>query len=352
MISYDQLTSLINLRHLRHMTDDTGILQHARFHIPQRKHGYCTDDNARALIVSILAQDFYSSMDFSDLSVKYLSFLEHAFDKNTGRFRNFMEFDRRWIEETGSEDSHGRAVWALGMTASCSSSPGIRNLASNLFREAIPVLLDFTFPRSWAFGINGVYHYLKRAEDDSFAEHILKELSERLLLLYLNNASENWFWVDDCLTYSNAKIPQALILSGNLLHRPEMIKLGLQSLEWLMQMQTSEKGHFIPIGNKGWCSRGEKQRACFDQQPVEAQAMTDACLTAFEITHDLVWMKKGVCSLEWFLGVNDLGKPLIDTITGGCRDGLQADGLNQNQGAESTLSWLISLFRMLSLLKQ
>ncbi len=348
MTSKHDLLPFMNLNHLRTLTDDTGILQHSVYHIPQRSHGYCTDDNARALIAVLLARRYRPAAYLDLLSGRYLSFLEHAFNRKTGRFRNFMSFDRRWLEECGSEDSHGRAVWALGAAAGCTSLPGLAPLASHLFIEAIPGLLDLESPRAWAFGLNGLCLYLRRRDADPLVRESLESLAGRLLCMFRRNGTEAWPWLEDCLTYSNGKIPQALISTGRLLRDRELLDCGLQSLRWLMTLQMDSEGHFTPVGNKGWCSRGGA-RARFDQQPVEAQVMTDACLSAFEATGDSDWAHYARCAFDWFLGRNDLGLPLYDESTGGCRDGLEPDRVNQNEGAEATLSWLIALLRMLSL---
>lgn len=338
----------LNLIHLRFLTDDTGILQHARFNVPQREHGYCTDDNARALIVSVLAQRLRPAAYLDILAVRYLSFLEHAFNEKSGRFRNFMTFDRRWLENQGSEDSHGRAVWALGLTAARTTSPALIDPVSYLFERAVPALLGFTALRAFAFGTIGLCFYLERFRESGEARGILEALARRLLDSFKTHASPDWPWPEELLTYSNAKIPQALILAGGLLGDTDLLETGLRSLAWLVELQIREAGHFVPIGNKGWCRRNG-ERARFDQQPVEAQAMTDACLTAYEATGESFWLDKAHLSFEWFLGRNDLASALYNASTGGCCDGLSADCVNQNQGAESTLSWLMSLCLMLSL---
>lgn len=348
MTSKHERLPFMNLNHLRTLTDDTGILQHSVYHIPQRSHGYCTDDNARALIAVLLARRYRPAAYLDLLSARYLSFLEHAFNRKTGRFRNFMSFDRRWLEESGSEDSHGRAVWALGAAAACTSPPGLAPLASHLFIQAIPGLLALASPRAWAFGISGLCLYSRCAPGEVRVRNALEDLAGRLLRRFRNNGAAEWPWLEDCLTYSNGKIPQALIMAGVRLEDRELLESGLQSLGWLAAFQTDLEGHFTPIGNRGWCTRGGP-RARYDQQPVEAQVMTDACLTAYEATGDPDWAGRARCAFEWFLGRNDLGLPLYDESTGGCRDGLEPDRVNQNEGAEATLSWLIALIRMLSL---
>lgn len=338
----------LNLNHLRFLTDDTGILQHALFHIPQRQYGYCTDDNARALIVSVLAGRLRPAAYLDALAVRYLSFLEHAFNEKSGRFRNFMSFDRRWLEYQGSEDCHGRAVWALGLTAARTSSPALIDPACRFLERALPALPDFTALRALAFGIIGLCWYVKSCDQSGKSRGILELLANRLLDSFRTNSCPQWPWPEDFLTYSNAKLPQALIMAGRLLENTEMLNTGLRSLAWLAELQKCEAEHFVPIGNRGWCRRNGV-RARFDQQPLEAQAMTDACLAAFEATAESFWLDNAYLSFEWFLGRNDLACALYNASTGGCCDGLGSDGVNRNQGAESTLSWLLSLCLMLSL---
>jgi len=336
----------IRLDHLRVLTDDTGILQHAKFTVPNRLHGYSTDDNARALIVVMMAQDMVPENDkLNELAFRYLSFLDYAFNISCGRFRNFMAYDRKWIEDKGSEDSHGRAIWGLGEVVNSSESENMVAMALNLFKRAIPAMESFTSPRAWAFGIVGIHSYMRRFGGDSEARRMRKLLSEKLFHLYESNSSDDWPWIENSLNYSNGKIPHALLLSGQWLKRKEMINTGLRILNWLMEIQTDPLGHYVPIGNHGWYSKnGYKAR--FDQQPVEAHAMIDACIEAHSLTGDDKWIGKARLCFDWFLGKNDLQVSLYDFTTKGCRDGLQSNGANQNQGAESTLAWLLSLLRM------
>ena len=338
-----------NLRHLNLMTDDVGMLQHAKFVVPDRSHGYCTDDNARALIAALMARDLVpDDSALVDLACRYVGFLHHAFNETIGRFRNFMGYDRRWLEEYGSEDSHGRAIWGLGMAAALSKSESLSGAAISIFEQALTVMDDFRFPRAWAFGLVGIHAYLRRFSGDSEVRRVRESLANRLFDLYQANATDDWPWIEDTVTYANGKIPQALLLSGQWLQRGEMIEAGLRSLEWLVRIQTDPKGHFVPIGNHGWFSRNG-ERARFDQQPIEAQSMIDACIEAYNITRDEKWIEEARLCFDWFLGKNDLNVHLYDYKTGGCCDGLTANGANRNQGAESTLAWLLSLLSLYSL---
>jgi glycosyltransferase involved in cell wall biosynthesis len=333
----------LKLDHLLAVTDDTGLLQHCKFSIPERAHGYCTDDNARALIVAAEARRLLlkQPQQYERLCDRYLAFLLHAFDADTGRFRNFMGYDRRWLEAVGSEDAHGRALWGLGMAVALLNDSRQLPLASTLFRQALPVAEGFTAARAIAFALVGIHAYLVTFFGDSEARRMRAVLAERLYEMFHAHTSDDWPWLEDTVTYDNAKLPHALILSGQWLHRDDMIVMGLRALEWLVEIQT-DAGHFVPIGNQGWYQRGGP-KARFDQQPLEAQALVDACIAAYQLTRECLWWERAINALSWFLGHNDLNLPLYDAKTGGCRDGLHSDEVNQNQGAESTLAWLLSL---------
>lgn len=334
----------IKLDHLRRMTDGTGILQHAKYTVPDRTHGYCVDDNARALIVAIMQQDLQPlDITLSDLAAIYLSFLGHAFNDQTDRFRNFMSYDRRWLEETGSEDAHARAVWGLGVVVALGRNEGQVIYAVDLFQRALVATEHFKHPRSIATTIIGIHAYLSHYNGDSQARRMCKILSQKLMAQFKAFATEDWPWCADTLTYDNARLPQALLLSGHWLADSEMIDMGLRALEWLRKVQTDEVGlHFTAIGNHGWLTR-DNGKAQFDQQPLEAAAMVDACIEAFNCTQDDKWITYVYQCLNWYQGENDLGIALYDHSTGGCRDGLEAQGANENQGAESSLSWLMVL---------
>jgi glycosyltransferase involved in cell wall biosynthesis len=331
------------LDHIIRLTDNVGIIQHAKYIVPDRYHGYCTDDNARALIAVLMAKDMIEDNEiFTNLACTYMSFLHHAFNEETGRFRNFMGYDRRWLEEVGSEDSHGRAMWGLGEAIAMAESFNIRAVAQNIFEKALLQVLEFKSPRTWAFTVVGTLAYLRRFSGDSEVRRIHEKLANKLLIQYKNNASADWPWLEDTLNYANGKIPQALIMSGSYLHQTDMLQAGLECLKWLVEIQTDEKGHFVPVGNKGWYKKGG-EKARFDQQPLEAFHIIEACREAYRATNDFVWLKYAQNCIEWFLGRNDLNIPLYDHKTGGCYDGLQATGPNLNQGAESTLVCFLSL---------
>jgi hypothetical protein len=336
----------MKLDHLKSLTDDTGILQHATITVPDRDHGYCTDDNARALMVAAMGREYLDtdSKCVDSLSSRYLSFLLHSFNVDRGRFRNFMTYERQWIEEVGSEDAHGRALWGLGKAVAFHDDPGQMAMSMTLFNKAMKAVEHFESPRAIAFALVGIHAYLHKFSGDSEVRRIREIIANRLFDQFQNNATKRWPWLENALNYANGKLSHALLLSGQWMQRSDMVDMGLRSLKWLLLIQT-EDNHFAPIGNNGWYEKGGT-KARFDQQPIEANAMIEACVEAFNITRDKVWFNNAVMCFNWFLGHNDLNMPLYDPKTGGCRDGLMADGINQNEGAESTLTWLLSLMTL------
>ncbi len=343
----DQLP-LLNTSHLSQMTDDTGMLQHAIYSVPYCNEGYTTDDNARALIVSTLlnSSPLSASDEYLALSRRYLAFLWLAFHDKTGRFRNFLSYDRTWQEEVGSEDSHGRALWALGTVLGISEDAGLRGAAGRLFEAAVPATLSFTSPRAWAFSILGMQAYLDRFPGDRVIQGSRNILANRLLHIYDRTHSDTWEWFEKSLSYSNARLSQALLVAGQSSDNKRMIEAGCASLQWLVAEQhRGNDAVFVPIGSRGFfVAGGEKAR--FDQQPVEACATVSACVQAYLLTKEQHWVEEAWCAFRWFLGENDLQVPLYDAVTGGCRDGLHPDRVNENQGAESTLSFLMALLDM------
>jgi glycosyltransferase involved in cell wall biosynthesis len=352
--SLDQLPEL-NLNHLNRMTDDTGMLQHSIFTIPNRREGYATDDNARALILAVLLGQMEKHQGGSvnpsteTSALRYAAFLEHAFNPSKGRFKNFLRYDRRWNEPVGSEDSHGRALWALGTVLGRSQDQGLRGAAGRLFEFSLPAVLEFHSPRAWAYTLLGVQEYLTSYPGDRDAQKIRSVLSRRLVDMYDSVRRSDWKWFENILAYGNARLPQALLLVGAASSDDHMVSRGLESLDWLLEMQRCEaNGHFVPIGSQGFCHHGS-EKARFDQQPLEAAGAVSACLQAYRVTNDNRWRSEAWSAFNWFLGDNDLQLPLYDSVTGGCRDGLHPDRANENQGAESTLSFLTALLEMRSL---
>jgi glycosyltransferase involved in cell wall biosynthesis len=336
----------LKLDHLRRMTDSTGMLQHALFTVPNFHEGYSIDDNARALIVAVYLEELGHAAAF-DLASRYMAFIAYAFNPATGRFRNFMDYGRNWLEQSGSDDSHGRALWALGTVLGRSNTPALQRIAGWLFEQALPAILETTSPRAWAFAILGIQEYLRRYDGDRRAAQARDELAGRLLTLYHACRGDDWRWFEDVLSYCNAVLPQALLLCGQAMSNQAMTGAGFESLLWLAELQrsTPNGGHFVPIGSNGFYRRGG-ERARFDQQAIEARAMVSAGLEAFRITGDDRWRREVRRAFEWFLGRNDLNLPLYDPETGGCHDGLHPDRLNENQGAESTLAYLQALLEL------
>jgi glycosyltransferase involved in cell wall biosynthesis len=334
----------LKLDHLRHMTDETGIMQHAIFTIPNYREGYTIDDNARALMVSALLEAL-GNEEALDLASRYLAFIWYAFNPETGRFRNFMDYQRHWLEVGGSDDSHGRTLWALGTVLGRSNTPVLQSMAGRVFEQALPAILNTTSPRAWAFALIGIHEYLQRFAGDRRAYQVREDLAGRLLALYQSHRSDQWRWYEDRLTYCNAALPHALLMCGQWIPNAAMSEAGLETLCWLADLQRGEAGHFVPIGSNGFYQQGG-ERVRFDQQPVEAQAMVSACLEACRITRDKRWRKEARRAFEWFLGRNDLNVPVYDPTTGGCRDGLHPDRPNENQGAESTLAFLQALLEL------
>jgi glycosyltransferase involved in cell wall biosynthesis len=331
------------LDHLLQMTDSTGMFQHACFTIPNYGEGYCTDDNARALLLTVLLDELgMDTPQIQRVASTCAAFLNAAFDPASRRFRNFLTFDRHWTETVGSDDCLGRAVWALGACIGRSNRPSLRGWARQIFEQALPAILDTTAPRTWAFTLLGIHEYFRRFSGDRLVNQARETLTARLIELYEKTAADDWLWFEDIVTYDNATLPHALILSGRWNNNGRAMEIGLESLRWLAELHHSPHGHFRPIGCNGFYRRGA-ERAEFDQQPIEAHAMVSACIEAYRASEDNSWLNEMQQAFEWFLGRNDRGLEIYDSNTGGCRDGLHADRANQNEGAESTLAFLLSL---------
>ena len=335
----------INLLHLKSMTDDTGIIQYARYNIPDFHSGYCVDDSARALVATCIYYSLRKDKEILPMLHKYLAFLCYAFNQDNGHFRNFMSYDRRWLDLAGSEDTHARALWALGIAIKHAPNDGVRNTAMTLFSEGLSVIESFRSPRSWAFIIIGLEAYLTKYGGDSHASRLRTQLAQKLFSQFKANGDDEWLWCEDIITYDNAKLPHALVLAGQSIPNPEMLAAGLNILEWLLHIQTHRDGHLTIIGNSGWFRRGG-EKANFSQQPKDAMNLIDACVDACIATGDKKWLDEAEPCFGWFMGRNDISTPIFNFETDGCYDGLEHHGVNKNQGAESTISWLISLIRM------
>ncbi len=333
------------LDHLFKMTDDTALLQHAIFATPDRRHGYCTDDNARALIVASMAWSQFKDERVLRYLHVYLAFLHFAFRPETGRFRNFMAYDRSWLEDDGSDDSQGRALWALGHLVTHAPNASDVRLATDLFHRALGLVDTLEFPRSWSFATLGLHYYLRRFGDDAEVRRKMTEVAERINDRFVQHETDEWPWFEDEVTYDNGRIPQALIIAGQTLNRPDYTERGIRVLNWLLRVQTAEAGHLSIVGNEGWLKRGG-ERPEHDQQPLEPAALIGACKAAFRASGETRWLDEMRRSFEWYLGRNDARASLVDYKSRGCFDGLTPTGPNENQGAESVLSWLLSLLIM------
>jgi glycosyltransferase involved in cell wall biosynthesis len=339
----------LNLDHLQCMTDDTGLLQHASFVVPRYAEGYCLDDNARALMLMVLLEEASAAdrRTVRSLASRYLAFVSHAFHPAYGRFRNFLTYERTWGEARGSEDSHGRALWALGTVVGRARDPGRRSLSGDLFHAALPALPHLSSPRAWAYALLGLDEYLRTFQGDTGVQAMRELLTSKLVDLYQRTSGDGWPWFEEQVTYCNARLPQALIVSGAAMGREELVEIGTRSLAWLGSLQHTPDGYFAPVGSNGFYRRGSVP-ARFDQQPVEACGIVSACLATHRITGDARWSRDARSAFNWFLGQNHIQQPLYDVSTGGCRDGLHADRVNENQGAESTISFLLALWDMRS----
>jgi glycosyltransferase involved in cell wall biosynthesis len=332
----------MQLGHLLSMCDDTGLFQHAVRSVPDRSHGYCVDDNARALLVACALNAADEQSLPEALTARLAAFVQHAWNPGTKRFRNFMSFDRRWLEDIGSEDSHGRALWALGECARSDASPSRRRWGASLFAEALPAVDHFRSPRAWAFALLGLDAYCAAVAEDSRAGELRHVLSDKLMSLMRSVETSDWVWFEEELAYDNARLSQALIVTGISLGAAQYVAAGLRSLRWLMTLQTTGTGVFRPVGSDSFGAK-RKQPLEFDQQPLEAAATISACLAAWRADDDPKWKADAERAFAWFLGSNDLSIPLIDLETGSCRDGLHPDRANENRGGESAVSYLLGL---------
>ena len=340
----------IQIGHFLSLCDSTGMLQHAVHSIPDRAHGYCVDDNARALLLSSALLNFGEAKLSETITARLAAFIQHAWNPGTGRFRNFMSYDRKWLEELGSEDSHARTLWALAECARSNSDPSRRRWAASLFKAALPAVESFQSPRAWAFSLLGLDAFCAKAGGDLFANNVRKLLAERLMAALFAAGTEDWVWFEDVLAYDNARLSQSLIQTGVATRTPAYIEAGLRSLRWLMTIQTASSGHFRPVGTKSFGVIRQKPEA-FDQQPVEASATISACLAAWQADGGAEWPTDAMRAFGWFLGENDLRTTLIDPVTGSCSDGLHPDRPNENKGAESALSYLLGLVEIRQLLR-
>ena len=338
----------VSTTHLAALTDDVGLMQHTKFAVPDRRHGYCLDDNARALLVmSELAGVRPLSPQEDQMALTYAAFVEHAWSPESARMHNFMSFDRTWLDETGEDDAHGRTVWALGSVARRKDARDLDGWAAAHLLEMVPPLVTCTSPRAWAYGILGISDFLERFPGHRVFEGLRSDLAGRLFQRWHDAARPQWNWFEDRLGYDNARLCEALVISGKATDNPDQFEAGLDTLRWLMKLQTAARGHFRPVGTQTF-GADYRQPQPFDQQPLEAWAAVSACLTAARLTKDSWWHHEAERAFGWFLGENDHGMPVVDIARGACFDGLHPDRRNANQGAESTLAYIASLTAMTS----
>ena len=335
----------IEAGHFLSMCDDTGLFQHAIHCVPDRSHGYCVDDNARALILACALVGPGEMGLPHAVAERFAAFVQHAWNPKLRRFRNFMGFDRRWLEDQGSEDSHGRALWALGECTRTDQDELRRRWAAALFRESLPAVEHFGSPRACSFALLGLSTYCDHIADDTRARRIQSALAERLLSMLEATESAEWQWFEEDLSYDNPRLCQALIVTGRSTGSARYEKAGLRTLRWLMTRQVTEAGLFRPVGSHSFGAK-RVEPLPFDQQPLEASATISACLAAWRADGNTAWREDAKRAFRWFLGNNDLAVPLVDLETGSCCDGLHPDRANANRGGESVVSYLLSLVEM------
>jgi hypothetical protein len=332
----------MKIDHFLSMCDDTGLLQHAVHCVPNRSHGYCVDDNARALLLACALNNPGEQRLSEVLTARFAAFVQHAWNPDARRFRNFMGFNRCWLEDAGSEDSHGRTLWALGVCTLTDANPSRRMWAASLFVEAMATAETLHSPRAWAFVLLGLDAYCAAVPDNAHAAHLRRLLAGKLLSIIGAVETKDWVWFEEGLAYDNARLPQALIVTGIATKTPGYVETGLRSLRWLVTQQTSPTGKFRPVGTEGFGETRQHPRG-FDQQPLEAAATIAACFAAWHADRDVQWKAEAARAFAWFLGSNDLSVSLVDLETGSCRDGLHPDRPNENRGGESVVSYLLGL---------
>jgi len=334
---------LLRLDHMKRLTDDTGILQHAFYTTPDPQHGYTTDDNARALLVALqysqVAETEAATEEALELACRYLAFLRYA-QRPDGHFHNFLAYDRTWLDEAGSEDSQGRAIWSLGYTIANASLPGIRQSAATLIERSLPWLSELRSPRAQAFSLLGLGWAFQAGYQRDRLLALSRLLADRLVAAWEATADEEWPWFEDIIAYSNPKLCEGLFHAYLVCHEERYLGIALKGLRFLLQV-CSDGNMLDLVGQNGWYRRG-RMRAVFDQQPVDAQAIVQACVAAYQITADEYYLVAAYNGFAWFLGNNRLGQPLYDPKSCGCFDGIHPDRVNSNQGAESTLAYLLA----------
>ena len=329
----------IKLTHLNALTDHTGIIQHAKYSIVSRKTGYTTDDNARALIVAVKYHELYKDSLSLKLANIYLSFL-HYVQKEDGRVHNFVGCNQSFLDEIGSEDSLGRTIWACGYVMSTNFHENFKATAKYIFDNALKWTGELKFPRAMAFSIMGLYYYNKGCPENTDAVSRTEQLSNLIVKNYEDESDKRWKWFEPVLSYSNGKVPQALFMAHEMTKNKKYLRVAEESLDFLSEIVIIEN-KLVPIGHDGWYPKDGK-RAIYDQQPINAEAMVEAYLTAYNVTGKKKYYDRAILSFEWFLGRNSSKRMVYNPENGGCFDGLQSNDVNKNQGAESTIAYLLS----------
>jgi hypothetical protein len=333
----------INLDHLVSLTDDTGLLQHAKFSIPNRNEGYTTDDNARAFIVALRLAKTHDDSRIGHLTERYLGFLLHM-QGTDGYLHNFLGYDRKYLDRQGSEDSQGRVLWATGEGTLLGASEDIRTTAKTIFDRCLPHSYNFTSPRAKAFTILGLCSYHESFPEDPNVLPVIQRLRDDLVAHYVSEASSDWRWFESYLTYENARLPYALLRSYETLGGEESSAIALDSLDFLMKTQTVE-GIFVPVGNDGWFQKGGKM-AIYDQQPIEAASTVESAIYAYRTTGQRRYLDFAVLTFNWFFGKNTKKVQVYRPENGACYDGISPEGVNKNQGAEAIVSFLLARLAM------
>jgi glycosyltransferase involved in cell wall biosynthesis len=333
------------LEHIKKLTDDTGIVQHAKYGIPNLKEGYCLDDNSRALLMTSMAYHTRKSPESLELMPVYLSYI-HYMQNDNGTFRNFLSFNRNFLDEVGSEDSFGRTIWALGYTICYSPNDSYHQVSLDLFKKSVPYFAELKYIRGIANTILGLSYYMKFFPNDLDMKNHFRDLSVKLINIYEKEKSEDWHWFENILTYDNAIIPLSLFHSFEILKDEKTLKIAKESTAFLDNVILNS-GHLSPVGNGGWFPKGGKC-ADFAQQSIDVMGMVLLFFKAYQITGERSYLDKMFTSYMWYLGKNDLNTAVYDFKSGGCNDGLEDYGVNKNKGAESTLAYLISHLTVLN----
>lgn len=333
------------LDRLKRLTDDTGIIQHALYALPDTRYGYSIDDQARALIVALKHFNLTGRRESLDLAITYMRFINYA-QLEDGRFHNFMSYDRRWDDDVGSEDSNGRVIWALGYTTLAGVEEDLQLAARSMLSRCYPWLGRLEHIRSRSFAISGLYYYLRTEPADTEAVNSVTLHADALVAAFDGNVSLEWRWFEGSLTYSNGRVPHALFLAYLVTRNKRYLEVARDTLDFLLQVAHADSPEYVSlVGQDGWYPRGG-HCAKFDQQPVDANALVDVCLAAYQVLNDGKYLSEARQSFAWYHGRNALGVPLYCDNTGGCCDGLTPFGPNRNLGAESTISYLLSYLNM------